>query len=225
MAHRAFILPGFEKKMSTVDECVQIVGGNELRTEPRAFAGIEVLLIARPAGSDTGGDVYCLHSCGHGTLAKFVLLDLTGHGAERSAIARSLHEILHQYSEETSPARLLELVNRQYNPPAAPIILATAFVATFDPDDGVFRFSNAGQPRPLHWSAELRQWSVLLEAQRSDCGLPLGILKTACYDEEAVALSSGDILLLSSDALPETQNAAGEGVSASCGTVPWSAGI
>lgn len=196
--------------MTTTHECAEILGGNVSRTELQTVAGIEVLLIARPAGSERGGDVYCLHSCAYGRLAKLVMLDLTGHGVERDAIARSLHELLHEYAKETSPARLLELLNQRYDNSRSPVILATAISAIFDATQGRFRFSNAGQPRPLHWSSATRQWNLVVPAKESNCGLPLGVATLACYDEESVVLRLGDVVLLSSDALPETRNANGD---------------
>ena len=197
-------------EMIEVRDCIEILGGNESRTELRTVAGIEVLLVARPAGAPSGGDIYCLHSCGHGTLAKFVLLDLTGHGRERDLIARTVHELLHQYSTETSPAQLLEMLNRTYDRLGLRAILASVVGATFDPSLGLFRFSNAGQPRPLRWSARRHQWAFLMPVQESDCGLPLGVTAAACYEEETVSLSPGDTLFWFSDGLPETRNAAEE---------------
>lgn len=190
--------------------CVELLGGNESRTELRTVAGIDVLVVARPTGPPGGGDVYCLHSCGHGTLAKFVLLDLTGHGRDRDPIARTLHELLHEHSTETSPAQLLEMLNRTYDRLGLRAILASGVGATFDPSLGLFRFSNAGQPRPLRWSARQHEWGLLMPVQESDCGLPLGVTAAACYEEETVSLSPGDMLFWFSDGLPETRNAAGE---------------
>ncbi len=190
--------------------CVELLGGNESRTELRTVAGIEVLVVARPAGAPSGGDIYCLHSCGHGTLAKFVLLDLTGHGKEQDLIARTLHELLHQYSTETSPAQLLEMLNRKYDRLGLRAILASGVGATFDPSLGLFRFSNAGQPRPLRWSARQHEWGLLMPVQESDCGLPLGVTAAACYEEETVSLSPGDMLVLFSDGVTETRDADGE---------------
>lgn len=186
--------------------CVEIVGGNVLRTQERIVAGLEVLLTARPSGGGSGGDVYCIHSCGHGTLAKFVLLDLTGHGQERDPIARAVHALLHRYTEETQPARLLELLNQQYSHFLFPAIFASVVSAVYDPRPSAFRFANAGQPRPLHWSAARRRWTLVEQAAPSEHGLPLGIQPTASYLEEGITLAAGDILLLSSDGLPEIRN-------------------
>lgn len=183
--------------------CIEVLGGNVLRTEGLILSGLEVLLMARPTGKAGGGDVYCIHSCGHGALAKFVLLDLTGHGRERDAIARTIHDLLHRYADETRPARLLELLNQQYSQLQLPAVLATAVSATYEPTRGEFRFANAGQPRPFHWSAEQRKWTSVQPAERSDCGLPLGVKDSACYTEESIVLEAGDMLFLSSDGLPE----------------------
>jgi len=38
--------------------CVEIVGGNESRTQALVGAGLELVLVARPAGARPGGDVY-----------------------------------------------------------------------------------------------------------------------------------------------------------------------
>lgn len=193
-------------QQSAMRGCVEILGGNVSHTEEWIRGGLEALLIARPAGAGGGGDVYCMHSCGHGTLAKFVLLDLTGHGQERDAIARSVHDLLHRYAEETRPARLLELANQEYEKLALPTVLAAAIAAIYEPDGGDFRFANAGQPRPFQWSAKLRQWRMVQPAEESDCGLPLGVEASACYIDEKIVLGIGDMLFLCSDGLSEARN-------------------
>ncbi len=187
-------------------QCVEILGGNVSRTEGLILKGLEVLLVAKPTGTGGGGDIYCIHSCGEGALAKFVLLDLTGHGQERDAFARVVHGLLHRFDDETRPAQLLDHLNQQYNDLALRAVYATAISAVYEPRRGEVRFANAGQPRPFLWSAGARQWGILRPAEDSDCGLPLGVKDRACYTEESIALDVGDTLLLSSDGLPESQN-------------------
>ncbi len=203
-------LPGAAPQKSSALKCVEILGGNDLRTECLILGGLEVLLVARPAGTGGRGDIYCVHSCGHGTLAKFVLLDLTGSGHERDTIAWSVQDLLHRYTDETRPARLLELLNRQYHELALPSAVATAISAAYEPRRGEFRFANAGQPRPFHWSAAERRWSIVLPAEASVCGLPLGVKAAACYTEESLVLGAGDILFLTSDGLSKTGDRLGE---------------
>ncbi|MBI3669216.1 MAG: serine/threonine-protein phosphatase [Acidobacteria bacterium] len=177
-----------------------------MRTEVIFLGGLEVLLVARPAGTGGGGDIYCVHSCGHGALAKFVLLDLTGRGQARDAVARTVHALLHRQTDETRPAQLLDYLNQRYNDLALPAIYATLISAVCEPGRSEFRFANAGQPRPLHWSAKQHGWTTVTPAEESDCGLPLGVEDAACYTEESIVLGVGDILFLSSDGLSDTRD-------------------
>lgn len=197
---------GLATEKSAPIQCVEILGGNVSRTEGLILSGLEVLLIARPVGAGGGGDIYCIHSCGHGALAKFVLLDLTGHGQERDVFARAAHGLLHRFEDETRPGPLLDHLNQRYNDLALRAVYATAISAVYEPGRGEVRFANAGQPRPFLWSAGARRWGMIRPAEESDCGLPLGVKDRACYSEESVALGVGDALLLSSDGLPESRN-------------------
>lgn len=186
--------------------CVEIVGGNVRCSDAFWLGGLEVLLVARPVGGGGGGDVYCIHSCGHGSLAKFVLLDLAGHGQERDNVAQSVHTLLHHYGGETRPAPLLTQLNRRYKAFVFPSIYSTVVSATYHHEKNEFRFANAGQPRPICWSAERPAWSVVQPAEQSDCGLPLGIQGEACYTEESILLGEHDVLFFASDGLPEVRN-------------------
>ncbi len=199
-------LPSAPAEENGPSRCIEILGGNVQRAEALLLGGLEVLLVAQPTGRGGGGDIYCIHSCGHGALAKFVLIDVTGHGQARDAFARAVHDLLHRFSDETQPARLLDLLNHEYDRLSHPAIYATAVSGLYEPARHAFRFSNAGHPRPLHWSAKNGQWSIVRAAQDSDCGLPLGIREAACYVEENISLAEGDILFLSSDGLPEALN-------------------
>lgn len=190
--------------------CVELLGGNERRTESVSLPGLELLLIAQPAGRGAGGDLYCLHSCGDHTFAKIVLLDITGHGERAAVVAQSLHPLLHQYSAETDPGRLLDSVTHQFGDVAPRGFLATSLCAVFDSRLSEVRYANGGQPRIMIWQAEKERWITVTLARQSDCGLPLGITATACYDEERIALRPSDMLLLFSDGVSEARNTADE---------------
>jgi serine phosphatase RsbU (regulator of sigma subunit) len=189
--------------------CVEIVGGNESRTQALVVAGLELVLVARPAGARAGGDVYCLHSCENRAVAKIVLLDITGHGHHSASVARAIHDLLHQYSADTRPSRLLDLMNRQFPQFAPPGILATSLCAVYDSRRGQLHYSNGGQPRCLFWSAGRKQWSSLGRGWESACGVPFGVTEGACYEEESVSLQPSDILFMFSDGVEETQSPTG----------------
>ena len=154
--------------------CVEVLGGNECRTEALAVAGLELLLVARPAGASAGGDLYCVHSCEHRSLAKIVLLDITGHGERSASMAWSVHHLLHLYSTDTEPSRLLDVINRQFAQFAQPGILAASLCAVYDSRRSQFRYANAGQPRILFWQAQNGRWTTLARIfhQKIEKGCP-----------------------------------------------------
>lgn len=189
--------------------CVEVLGGNELRTEALAVAGLELLLVARPAGASAGCDLYCVHSCEHRRLAKVVLLDITGHGERSASVARATHRLLHLYSTETKPGRLLDLLNRQFGQFAQPGILAASVCAVYESGRGEFCYAYGGQPRILLWRARELQWVSLTPLRDSACGLPFGVTASGCYDEQSLSLEPDDTVLVFSDGASETRSATG----------------
>jgi sigma-B regulation protein RsbU (phosphoserine phosphatase) len=150
-----------------------------------------------------------LHSCDNRALVKVVFLDITGHGELVACVARAVHRLLHQYAPDTRPARLLYLVNQQFPYFTPGGILATSLSAVYDSRSGELRYAYGGQPGMLLWRAQQRQWRSLAPPRDSMCGLPFGVSEAACYEEGGVSLSSGDILLMFSDGVPEMRSTAG----------------
>lgn len=189
--------------------CVEVLGGNEARTQALVVAGVELLLVARPAGAKAGGDLYCIHSCGDRSQAKIVLVDIQGHGQRSAPLARSIHNLLHEFSRETNPTRLLEQVNQRFTAVAPPAVLATSLCGVYESQPGKFRYTYGGQPGILFWQAGIRHWKSLTPSWDTPCGLPFGIADTSCYEEEAVSLSPGEMLLMFSDGVLETHSQTG----------------
>lgn len=189
--------------------CVEVLGGNEARTQALVVAGLELLLVARPAGAKAGGDLYCIHSCGDRAQAKIVLVDIQGHGQRSAPLARSIHNLLHEFSKETNPPRLLALVNQRFTAFAPPAVLATSLCAVYESHRGEFRYTYGGQPGILFWQAGARQWKSLTPSWDTPCGLPFGVADTSCYEEEGVSLRPGEILLMFSDGVLEIHNPTG----------------
>lgn len=188
--------------------CVEVLGGNETRTQALVLADLELLLVARAAEGLAGGDLYCVHSCNWGRLVKIVLADVTGHGKRSRLIASDLHQLLHEHSTRTSPRRLLGLVNRQFTRFAPSGILAASLCAVYDPCPGEFRYAYGGQPLVLFWSELNGSWSSLAPEPGFN-GPPFGVTEAARYDEQSILLRAGDILLMFSDGVPEARNTEG----------------
>lgn len=189
--------------------CVEVLGGNQARTESLLLAGLELLLVARPAGTAAGGDLYCVHACGEPAVAKIVLLDVTGHGVRAASVAQAVHGLLHRHSAATQPGHLLELLNQEFPKVAPPGVLATSLCVVYDSGRGALNYANGGQPRLLSWSARERRWASRGPSWDSSCGVPLGVTEGACYEEENLPLEPGDLLLLFSDGVLETTSATG----------------
>lgn len=189
--------------------CVELVGGNQTRTESLRLAGLDCCLMARPAGAGAGGDLYCIHACGEPPVAKIVLLDVTGHGPRAAAVAEAVHSLLHQHSAATRPSHLLETLNREFPRLAPPGVLATSLCVVYDSGRGALNYANGGQPRFLSWSARERRWTTRGPGWDSPCGVPFGVTEGACYEDENVPLEPGDLLLLFSDGVLEATSPTG----------------
>ena len=189
--------------------CVEVLGGNQARTESLMLAGLELLLVARPAGTGAGGDLYCVHACGEPAVAKIVLLDVTGHGVRAASVAQAVHGLLHRHSAATQPSQLLELLNREFPRVAPPGILATSLCLVYDSGRSALRYANGGQPRLLFWSVRKRRWDSRGPGWDSSCGVPFGVTEGACYEDEKLPLEPGDLLLLFSDGVLETTSPTG----------------
>jgi sigma-B regulation protein RsbU (phosphoserine phosphatase) len=88
---------------------------------------------------------------------------------------------------------------------------ATAALITFDTCDSRLYFSYAGHPAILLRQCAEKQWSSLVSASGGAGGnLPLGMFALTHYDQDSVALRSGDRLALYSDGVVEAESETGE---------------
>ena len=88
---------------------------------------------------------------------------------------------------------------------------ATAALITFSTRDSRLFFSYAGHPAILLRQRSEKQWSSLVSASEGDgANLPLGMFPFAYYDQDSVALRSGDRLALYSDGLVEAESKTGQ---------------
>lgn len=189
--------------------CVEIAGGNEACTRGVLIAGLEILVMSEPAESPAGGDVYCLHSCGHHSVVKLVMLDVSGHGRQAAHVAEDLHQLLHGHAQDTGPVSLLQAASRQSASMMGAGVLATALCAVYDARRKLFQYAYGGQPPIGLWRAG-HPWTSLGLVPGSRCGLPFGVTTDACYEQQEIELRPGDIVLFMSDGVSETRNGAGD---------------
>ncbi len=131
--------------------------------------------------------------------------DVMGKGLPAALLRMSLLGALKALSSEIdSPAEVVRKTNTQFLSAASPGRLASLFYGVLDAGSGELRYANAGHLPPL-----LRRRSGAWEALDAT-GMVLGVEETAGYTERAARLDPGDLLVLYSDGITETENGAGE---------------
>lgn len=152
-----------------------------------------------------GGDFYDVRLIGPNRWA-FVVADVSGHGLAATAILVLVHTLGSAVQGEQAPGAALALVNA----PLATRYLAntgrfvTAFVGLYDTEAQTLTYASAGHPPPrLVCGNAVRRLDAV-------SGLPLGIDKASEYKSETVQLHAGDRLVLFTDGITESANAAHE---------------
>jgi sigma-B regulation protein RsbU (phosphoserine phosphatase) len=212
-------------------QCMEVFGGNHRIDRAVSMAGLDAWVFSEPhAGSASGGDVHYLSSCATGRISRFLVADVSGHGAAVSGIAEALRALMRRYVNTIDQTRLIESLNREFVELSDEGAFASAVVATYWAPTSYLVLSNAGHPRPIHRRAATGTWSPLEpltpqpslrpvgdpEPGRAGPGMqntPLGVFEPARYGETRVSLEPGDLVLVYTDSLTEAKDAAGRALS------------
>jgi serine phosphatase RsbU (regulator of sigma subunit) len=188
---------------------MEIHGGTAATEHAVTTPGLDVWVYSRPYESDeNGGDVYYVSLCGGGKITRFILADVSGHGASVADLARSLRALMRKNINRADQTRLVEALNREFGELGKTSRFATAIVATYVTTGDRLTVCNAGHPRPLWRSAATDDWKFLTQGQPGHgiADLPLGVLDETGYSSVELSLGRGDLLLFYTDALTESEN-------------------
>ena len=154
--------------------------------------------------------------------------DISGKGISAALLMATLHSAVRAYrfvSEELftdsaraathaeslecgelfeSPARILSMLNRHLYRTTQPEKYATLFLAHYDDRTGRLTYSNGGQLPPFL----LRADGTVRQLDRG--GTVVGLLDGMVYQQETVALETGDLVIAYSDGVTEPENDFGE---------------
>ena len=163
---------------------------------------LEMAVLFKPV-AQLGGDLYDWIAFDDGRLA-IVIGDVAGKGAPAALYgALSSGVIRTRAGRKYPPGQMLELVNKTlYQRPIEGQYVAVTY-AIYDPTTRSISLSNSGLPYPLLVRAGQPTFLDL-------GGIPLGLFPESHYEETALQLLSGDILVFYSDGVVETRNDAGE---------------
>lgn len=196
-------------------QCMEIWGGNAAIHDAISVPGIDVWISSEPYDGDAyGGDIHYISTCGGGRISRFVIADVSGHGALVSSVAHRLKLLMRKYINTLDQTRLAQALNHEFLQLADVGGFVTAVLTTyFAPTDHLI-ICNAGHPTPLWRHAATGNWEFLHHdtphRTSTAVNLPLGVIEQTDYVQFAVKLAKGDIVLIYTDSLIESTNDNGQ---------------
>ena len=208
-------------------QCMEITGGNRAVRQTVVAPGLDIWIDSRPlGGSGGGGDVHYVSTCGAGYVTRLALADVSGHGESVDHQATVLRKLMRKYINTLDQTRFAKALNRELAAIDASGRFATALLLTYFAPTKHLMVCNAGHGRPLRYSATRIEWQFLDLESAGNClslttskaryhlerlaNLPLGILDSINYQQFAVELTDGDVVVLSTDAITECEDDSGE---------------
>lgn len=190
---------------------MEVWGGNGASDQGVTMPGIDAWVFARPYRGDVeGGDIHYVSSCGTGRISRVMVADVSGHGNEVAQTAAGLRALMRRYVNYVDQGALVGAINREFGAASQAGRFATAVVATFWVPNGYLSLSNAGHPRPMVYSARKREWRIVETRRAAASGagltdLPLGVVDESSYEQFAVRMKPGDLMLIYTDSLIEAK--------------------
>ncbi len=121
-----------------------------------------------------------------------------------TAARGALHALFAQHGlHPPPPQQVMAVLNQAIVMVTGAQQFISLLLGFIDSRTGVFEYSNAGHPPPIHVSGGT---PVVLKS----LGLVLGVLETATYGHDQIVLAKGDLLVLFSDGIVEARNGAKE---------------
>ncbi|MGH7176623.1 MAG: PP2C family protein-serine/threonine phosphatase [Tepidisphaeraceae bacterium] len=199
--------------------CLEVWGGNQAVDNGVVMAGLDAWLYSRPYRDQAaGGDIHYVSSCAAGMLTRVLVADVSGHGEAVADAAHRLRGLMRRYVNIVDQTRFVEGLNTDFSELAQAGGFATAVAATYFGPTDQFTVCNAGHPRPLWYRSRTRTWTLMsaapdksaLDSTDSPANIPLGIAGPTRYDQFAVKLATGDLVVLYTDSLIEAKGADGQ---------------
>ncbi len=192
-----------DRELKTVARLQRALLPAELPVIPR----LDINAYYHPA-SHAGGDYYDFFELPDGQWG-FFIGDVSGHGTPAAVMMAVTHCIAHMHPGPASPpGAVLKYLNRQLSTRYTNRIesFVTAFYGVYDPQSRKLVYASAGHNPPRVKRCEA---GVVITLDKSG-GLPLGVMEDAEFNETSIYLQFGDQIVLYTDGITETQNAAGE---------------
>lgn len=185
-------------------EIAQRIQMSLLPERPPQVEGLELAGRCVPA-SAVGGDYYDFFP-GDGQVS-FLVADVSGHSVGSALMMAITRSVLRaEIARGKSPAEVLANTNAaMYEDLSQAELFITAFYAGFDQGTQTLTYANGGHNLPFVWRACEGEYTFL-----DTDGMLIGVLDDVFYEERAMKLQPGDVLVLYTDGVTEAKNEEGE---------------
>jgi sigma-B regulation protein RsbU (phosphoserine phosphatase) len=172
---------------------------------------VEVYALMEPA-REVGGDLYdCFYASKH--VFCFLVGDVSGKGAPaamfmartRSLVRMAVESSRDFRTDDASPGRIAEAVNRELYQNNPERMFVTLFLGFLDSRTGTLAYINAGHPAP-----SLLRAADNIERLDAKPELPLGVRPNTAYQDRVALLHPGDAAVVHTDGVTEAMNPAEE---------------
>ena len=154
---------------------------------------------------EVGGDFYDIFKLGSDKLG-IVIADVSDKGMPAALYMTVARTLIRAFVREiSSPARVLERVNRLLVGDSQDGLFVTAVYAVLNLQQGTLTYANAGHNLPFILHTVSRQIEPLLKG-----GMALGVRANSKIQEHTLEICPGDQLILYTDGVSESMTASGE---------------
>lgn len=166
------------------------------------LAGFAVAGAWQPA-TTVSGDYYDVMRLDHHRLG-ICIADVVGKGVSAALLMANVQAAVRAFAADSaSPAEVCRKVNTLLHENVAVGKFVSFVYGVLDSEERTFRYSNAGHPHPIVFSAANTR---ILDGS----GAVLGVFPAWDYEDAAVGLEKGDRLLLFTDGITEAEDTSGQ---------------
>ncbi len=162
--------------------------------------------------NETGGDYFDFMTLDHEKIG-LAIADVSGHGIGPALLMASFRGALRSHAETMSdlPEELLGILNTYLLHESGGDQFVTAFYGVLNPQNNTFIWSAAGHDPALLLRRNVKNPDEIEILELPNTGLPLGIVEEPDYARGGpIELVTGDLILIGTDGIWETSDAAGE---------------